>query len=270
MLDNWSLQALYIPFFEPNDLAEHGSEYEFLTIDPALLELFTLLPEQRPGRSFKHGEFGVQLARSFSGLDINFFALHGWDDNPVYRQTYALDDDNNIRANLQPEYHRQFMVGAASAYSLGNGLVLRSEFSLTPNNIYMLNSLAADGGLVKAATINVLVGLDYSWRDWLMSIQMNDRYIENWSSDFSIVEHQPLVTFSVSGQSFSGNVDSRISFARFVNESNEQLIQGKTTWRADDYWAYTLGVDGFSGAAGGIFGQFEKQDRIWLKVQRNF
>lgn len=269
-LADWSLQTLYIPFFEPNDFAEPGSEYEYATLDPALLEIFTLLPEDRPGRSFNNGEFGAQLARSFSGIDLNFFVLYGWDDNPVYRQMYALDDESNIIANLQPEYHRQTMLGAASAYALGNGFVLRSEVAVIPDSIYMLGILDAAGGLIEQTTVNALVGIDYSWRDWLFSAQANDRYIDNWGSELSVMEHQPLVTFSATGQSFSGRLDSRIAIARFIEESNEQLLQIRTTWRPDDRWAYSLGADWFSGVVGGVFGQFESKDRVWLKVQRNF
>lgn len=269
-LDDWSLQVLYIPFFEPNDFAEQGSEYEYFTLDPAVMESFTLLPENRPGHSFENGEFGMQIARSFSGFDLNFFALQGWDDNPVYRQIYAFDADNNIFASLQPEYYRQLMLGAASAYVLGSGLVLRSEFSLIPDSMYMLEVLDAAGGLTEAATLNALVGLDYTWRDWLMSIQINDRYIDNWDTEFSVAEHEPLFTFSATGQSLSGRLESRISLARYIDESNEHLIQCKTSWRPDDYWAYSLGADWFSGVAGGVFGQFENQDRIWIKVERHF
>lgn len=269
-LADWSLQTLYIPFFEPNDFAERGSEYEYATLDPAMLEMFNLLPEERPDRSVNNGEFGVQLARSFSGIDLSFFALHGWDDNPVYRQMYALDDKSNIVSSLRPEYHRQTMLGAASAYALGNGFVLRSEVAVIPNSIYMLGILDEAGGLVEHTTINALVGVDYSWRDWLFSAQANDRYIDNWNSVLSVAEHQPLVTFSATGQSFSGRLDSRIAIARFVEESNEQLLQIRTTWKPDDRWAYSLGADWFSGVVGGVFGQFENKDRMWLKVQRNF
>jgi hypothetical protein len=266
-LNNWSLQTLYIPFFEPNDFARHGSEYEYSTLDP---ERNTFLPAVHPSRSFKNGEFGLQLARSFSGLDFNFFALHSWDDNPVYRQLYVLNDDQNFLVGLQPEYHRQMMLGASSAYSLGNGLVLRSEISIVPNNVYMLTALDVSGGLVEESTFNALIGIDYSWRDWLFSAQANDRYIDNWNSELNVTEHQPLVTFSATGQSFSGRLDTRIAFARFIEGKNEQLMQLKTTWKPNDSWAYSLGADWFSGIAGGVFGQFENKDRIWLKVLRNF
>lgn len=269
-LADWSLQTLYIPFFEPNDFAEPGSEYEYVTLGPALLEIFTLLPEDRPSHSINNGEFGLQLARSFSGIDLNFFAFYGWDDNPVYRQLYALDDESNIIASLRPEYHRQTLLGAASAYSLGNGLVLRSEVAVVPNSVYMLGVLDAAGGIVEQTTINALVGIDYSWRDWLFSAQANDRYIDNWNSEFSVEKNQPLVTFSATGQSFSGRLDSRIAVAHFIEGSNDQLLQLRTTWRPDDRWAYSLGADWFSGNADGVFGQFENKDRVWLKVQRNF
>jgi hypothetical protein len=269
-LDDWSLQTLYIPLFEPNEFAESGSEYEYFILDPALLEAFNLLPEARPDRSFKNGEFGIQLARNFSGLDLNLFVLHGWDDNPVFRQEYLLDEESNIIANLQPEYHRQLMLGAASAYSLGGGLVLRSEVSVIPDSVYMLTVMDSAGGLAEEATINALLGVDYSWRDWLFSVQANDRYVDNWNSDFSVKEHQPLLTFSTTGQSFSGRLDTRISFAYFIEESNESLVQWRATWRPTDYWAYSLGADYFNGAVNGIFGQFKDKDRVWLKVVRNF
>lgn len=269
-LGDWSVQSFYIPWFEANDQATPGSEYEFIAIDPSLLQNFSLLPEQKPARTFKNGELGLQLARSFSGLDVNVFVFHTRDDNPVYRQQYALDDQGEFIAELLPEYHRQLHLGAATAFSLGNGFVVRSEWLVIPDSVYMLNYADLKGGLIEEATVNALLGVDYSWRDWLFSVQANDRYINNWTNEFAVVEHQPLVTFSATGTSFSGRLESRIAIARFTDEANDQLLQVRTTWRPDDHWAYSLGADYFSGPALGTFGQFEKKDRVWLKVQRQF
>ncbi|WP_039912638.1 DUF1302 family protein [Cellvibrio mixtus] len=267
---DWSVQTFYIPWFEPNDQATPGSEYEFIAIDPELLQSFTLLPEKKPAHTVDNGEAGVQIARSFSGLDINFSIFHTWDDNPVYRQQYAIDASGEFIAELQPEYHRQLHLGVAAAYSLANGFVLRTEWLVIPDSVYMLNVADINGGLIEETTVNALLGLDYSWRDWLFSMQANDRYIDNWTNEFASAEHQPLVTFSATGQSFSGRLESRIAIARFTDESNDQLLQIRTSWRPDDYWAYTLGADYFSGPAQGTFGQFAHKDRVWIKVQRYF
>lgn len=267
---DWSLQGFYIPWFEPNDPATPGSEYEFIAVDPELLQNFVLLDEKKPARSLENGELGVQLARSFSGVDVNFFAFHTWDDNPVYHQRYAINDQGEFIAELLPEYHRQFHLGAATAFSLNNGFVVRSEWLVIPDSVYMLNYADLNGGLIEETTVNALLGLDYSWRDWLFSVQANDRYINNWTDEFLVVEHQPLVTFSATGTGFSGRLESRIAIARFTDESNDQLLQVRTSWRPDDHWSYTLGADYFSGPEAGTFGQFEKKDRVWLKVQRQF
>jgi len=267
---DWSVQSFYIPWFEANDPATAGSEYEFFTMDPALLQNFTLLAEQKPEKKWDNGELGMQLARSFSGADVNFFAFHTWDDNPVYRQRYSFDAQGELLAELLPEYHRQLHLGAATAFSLANGFVVRSEWLVIPNSVYMLSQADVSGGLVEEATINALVGVDYAWRDWLFSVQANDRHIDNWNADFVVPEHQPLLTLSATGQSFSGRLESRVALARFTDESNDQLLQLRTSWRPDDYWAYTLGADYFTGPALGTFGQFARKDRIWLSVQRQF
>lgn len=266
----WSVQTFYIPWFEPNDPAAPGSEYDYFTFDPALLQNFNMLREKKPSRTFENGEAGLQIARSFFGLDVNFFAFHTWDDNPVYRQFYSVDNQGELIAELLPEYHRQLHLGAATAFSLANGFVVRSEWLFIPDSVYMLGIADVDGGLVEEATINALIGVDYSWRDWLFSLQANDRYIDNWSADIALEKHQPLVTFSATGQSFAGRLESRLAIARFTDESNDQLIQVRTSWRPDDYWAYSLGADYFSGPAMGTFGQFARKDRVWLKVQRQF
>ena len=269
-IGNWSVQTFYIPWFEPNDPATPGSEYEFFSLDPALLQNVTLLPEKKPARSFENGEAGLQVARSFAGLDVNFFIFHTWDDNPVFRQQYALSEQGELIAELLPEYHRQLHLGTATAFSLANGFVVRNEWLVIPNSVCMVNRADANGGLVEEATVNALIGVDYSWRDWLFSLQANDRFINNWNQEFVIAEHQPLITFSATGQSFSGRLESRIAIARFTYESNNQLIQVRTTWRPDDYWSYSLGADYFSGPVLGTFGQFAHKDRVWLKVQRQF
>jgi hypothetical protein len=229
-IKDWSVQSFYIPWFEANDPATAGSEYEFITLDPALLRYFTVQSEQKPARQLKNGEIGLQFSRSFAGLDVNFFAFETWDDNPVYRQRYTLDTQGTVVAHLLPEYQRQLHLGTANAFSLANGIVLRSEWLLIPDSVYMVNAFDIHGGLIEEATINALVGVDYAWRDWLFSVQANDRYINNWTEQFAIVEHQPLMTFSATGSSFSGRLESRIAIARFTDEPNDQLIQARTSW----------------------------------------
>jgi hypothetical protein len=265
---DWQLEMLYIPRFTPTSFARPGSEYDIVQLDPQLLETVQLLPEQRPARSFANGEFGMQLSRSVGSLDLSGFLFQTWDDNPLYRQLLVSDAQGNPALGLQPVYRRQFMAGLALAQAMGNGLVLRSELAYVPNYSYMVTA-GSDDGIVRSATLTALLGLDYAWRDWLLSVQATDRRIADWRNTYLVKKHDPLYTLAATGSSFGGKLDSRLSLARFVDQGG-YVAQAKSTWKPDDRWAYTAGADFFGGDSTGVFGRFRDKDRLWLELKYRF
>ncbi|MES2263792.1 MAG: DUF1302 family protein [Pseudomonadota bacterium] len=267
-IGDWQLEMLYLPRFVPTSFARPGSEYEIVQLDPQLLETVRLLPEQRPARTFSNGEFGVQLSRSIASLDVSGFLFQTWDDNPLYRQVAVSDAAGNPEFGLQPVYLRQFMAGLALAHAMGNGLVLRSELAYVPNYRYMVVA-GSDDGIVRSPTVTALLGLDYQWRDWLLTVQANDRHISGWTPDYLVKKHDPLYTVAATGTAFAGKLDSRLSLARFFGEGG-YVAQARGTWKPDDRWAYTAGADFFGGDDGGVFGRFRHKDRIWLELKYSF
>lgn len=266
---NWNMEVLYLPRFTPTSFAQPGSEFDMPLLDPQMLQNVTLLPEQRPANQFKNGEVGLQASRSFEGVDLSLFLLHTWDDNPVLRQSLLTDASGIQTPAIQVQYRRQLMAGVALANAIGNGMVLRSELAFVPNFTYMVNNRNADG-LVKSATLTGLIGLDYSWRDWLFSLQANDRYISGWNQDYFVKKRAQLYTFSATGTSMAGKLESRFSLAGFSDSSDGYWAQLKTTWKPDDHWAYTIGADTFSGKNNGVFGRFRDKDRLWLEMKYRF
>lgn len=269
MAGDWNIEMLYLPVFKPATFARPGSEFDIPLLDPQVLQSVQLLPEKRPPGGFKHGEFGAHLSRSFEGLDLSLFAFHTRDDNPVFRTLMQTDASGNVTPALQAEYRRQFMTGLSAAASIGNGMVLRTELAYVPNFTYMVNAGSSDG-LAESATLTGLVGLDYNWRDWLFAVQTSDRHISGWNSDYVVKKHAQIYTFSATGTSFAGQLESRIAYSAFANNGDGKLLQLKATWKPDDHWAYTAGIDLFDGARQGLFGQFRDKDRLWLEAKYRF
>lgn len=265
---DWQLEMLYLPRFKSTSYAAPGSEFDLVQLDPDLLAGFQLLPEERPKTSLRNGEFGMQLSRTFGALDLSGFLFHTWDDNPVYRLLPVLDAAGQPVPGLQPAYRRQFMAGLSLAHAMGNGLVLRSELAYVPNYSYMVGA-GSDDGLTRSATLSALAGLDYVWRDWLLSAQVTDRHIADWDASYLVRKHDPMYTLAATGTSLGGKLDSRLSLARFVDEGG-YVAQAKSTWKPNDSWAYTAGVDVFGGARTGIFGRFGDKDRLWFDMKYRF
>lgn len=269
MVGDWGVELLYLPRFKPTAFARSGSEYEIPLLDPQVLQSVLLLPEKRPSNSFSNGEFGAHLSRSFEGLDFSLFAFYTRDDNPVFRTLAQVDAQGNPTIALQPEYRRQFMTGLSTAKSIGNSMVLRTEFAYAPNFTYMVNA-GDDDGLVKSPTLTGLIGLDYNWRDWLVAFQTSDRHISRWSNDYAVKKHAQIYTLSATGASFAGQLESRIAYSVFANNGDGGWLQLKSTWKPDDHWAYSCGVDLFDGPRAGLFGQFRDKDRLWLEAKYRF
>ncbi|HEY0846486.1 MAG TPA: DUF1302 family protein, partial [Noviherbaspirillum sp.] len=232
MLGDWSLEMLYLPRFKPTSFAKPGSEYDIPLLDPQTLQSVLLLPEKRPSNRFSNGEVGMHLSRSFEALDLSLFAFHTWDDNPVYRTIMLPDAAGNPVPALQAEYRRQFMTGLSAARAIGHGMVIRAELAYVPNYAYMVSSGSADG-LAESATLTGLVGLDYNWRDWLLAVQTSDRYIEDWNRAYAVRKHAQVVTFSATGSSLSGRLDSRIAYTTFPDSRDGNWLQLKSTWKPD-------------------------------------
>lgn len=268
MINDWNVELLYLPRFVPTTFARAGTEFTIPLLDPQLLEVATSLPEQRPSHNAKNGEFGTQLSRSFEGLDLSLFMFHTRDDNPVFRQLLEFDADGNPTLSLRPEYHRQFMTGLAVARAVGNGFVLRSELTYVPDFTYMASS--GTDGLLKSRTLTGLLGLDYTWRDWLLSIQASDRYISRWNNSYFVPKHSPIYTLSATGSTLGGRLESRFSLTSFTQNNDGNWLQLKTTWKPDDHWAYGAGIDWFAGPRQGLFGQFRDKDRLWLELKYRF
>ncbi|HVK94758.1 MAG TPA: DUF1302 family protein [Noviherbaspirillum sp.] len=268
-IGDWNVELLYLPRFEPTEFARSGSEYAIPLLDPQVLQSVTLLPEKRPSHSIRNGELGMQLSRSYEGLDLSLFLFHTRDDNPVFRQSLQFDAQGNPFPALQAEYRRQFMSGASVARSFSNGMVLRAEAAYVPNFTYMVNAGSSDG-LTESPTLTALLGLDYTWRDWLLSAQASDRYISRWNSNYLVQKHTPVYTLSATGSSLGGRLESRIALSTFSQHGDGSWLQLRTTWKPDDHWAYTVGTDFFSGRRLGLFGQFRDKDRLWLELKYRF
>jgi hypothetical protein len=219
-----------------------------------------LLPEDRPSKGLKNGEFGMQVSRSLGALDLSGYLFDGWSDNPMYRFVPA--------GGLQPTYRRQSMVGMSMAHAMTNGLVLRSEFAYVPNQTEMVTAGSEDG-LVRTAMLTGLLGADYVWRDWMVTVQLTDRHIAGWNTAYLLRKHDPLYTIAATGTALAGKLDTRLSLARFIAEGG-YVAQARVTWKPVDKLAYGVGVDVLGGEPTGIFGRFRAQDRLWIELKYLF
>lgn len=256
-LGEWSMEVLLVTAFEPNRYPEAGSEFDLKLEQPLLDAGFTLGREKSCTSCM---EAGLHASRTFAGTDISLVYFATRDDDPVYH----LQNDG---VTLRREFARQQQLGAGVAHTLPQGFVLRGETSVIPDYAYTrVDTFAAPANHL---TVRYLLGLDYLWRDWLMAMQLQDRYIQDWSASLLADEKETIYTASVTGSTHNAQFEHRVAVS-LLDDGRESLWQIRSTWKPTDRYSVGIALDLFAGKPRGLFGQFDAKDRLRAEIKYYF
>lgn len=259
----WNLEALWLPYFKPTRLAAEGTPYD-LRIDRDFRDSgLETQAAARPPRNGSRGELALRAATTRGPLDIDIVVFNGYNDDAVY----VLEPTGFDAVGIRPVYRRHSLVGASAAYAFESGWVLRSEAAWSPDMPY---SNLIDAETIRAATFLALIGLDYQWRDWLFSAQINDRKILSLRPEMGTPEHAAIVTFSATGNTHQGKMLHRIAWTVMPQYGDGNWLQWRTSWQFDDHWQVEGNFDLLNGRDSGFLGQFSARDRLRMELRYQF
>ena len=266
-INKWEGELLYIPRFDPFYLAVSGSEYDMHLIPdtPGVVEL----PTAQYNSVGQGAESGLRLSRSFQKFDLSLVALYTRDATPVLSQSF-YGDPNNPYLGLRKEYHRYFMSGTSFSLPVANAMVMRGEFSYIPARTFMLDTVSEGNGLERHGEVATMIALDYTYEDWLFSIQALNRNIIDWQPQLINAHNTATLTVSAQGTSFSSRLDTRVFIATIPFTGDGAWFQLKNTYSFDDHFSSSLIVDVLQGPKKGFFGQFNDRDRVGLELSYRF
>jgi hypothetical protein len=275
MIGDWETELLWIPKFLKTSLGKPGSEYPIPLVDPDLQGV-KLLESSKYDSIGAGSEYGARISRSFEGFDLSLVALYTRDDLPVLEQSLLPNPDpNGPFVGLRERHDRYFLGGVGFAAPVGNATVMRGEFSYVPARTYNLTDDLTGDGLIRRGEVSAMIALDYTWGDWMFSVQALDRYVIDWrpdvrTSQFGSSEHTPTFTVSAQGNSFDGRLETRLFLATMPVTNDGSWLQVKNTYRFDDHWSATMVMDFLFGPKEGFFGQFRDRDRAGLEISYGF
>lgn len=259
----WTVEALWQPYFTPHDYAASGSAYD-LGLDARFAATgLATRDARRPRRDGSAGEAGLQLSTTRGSLDISLLGYTGYNDDPVY----ALELDDPAQPAVRGQFRRHATVGAGLAYAFDGGWVARGEATWSPDA-----PVSDLGGTAprRAATANLLVGLDYQWRDWVLSAQASDRHIASWDAAMATTERAAVLSVSATGSSHAGRMSHRLAYTVMPQAGDGAWLQWRSAYQFDDHWQVEANLDLLDGADTGFFGQFRERDRLRLELRRQF
>ncbi|MGF1735843.1 hypothetical protein [Photobacterium satsumensis] len=236
----WDVELLWLFDFEPNQLAASGSEFAMLALDG--------IPRDEPSG----GEFGFRLTTILFDADTSFYGFSGYQDDPVF-----VADQQQVIG----KYYDQHMLGNSLSFSAGD-FILRTELAWFYQQSYATTSFDRE----KHNTTQGLLGIDYLYRDWLITGQVSDRYINGWSKALSVPESDTVYTLSAEGNLMESKLTARAAVTYADANGGGELYQVKLAYIPTSAWKLQLNVDLLNGNENNFFGQYKDNDRVWVST----
>lgn len=252
----WEVEALWITDFVKSQPPATGSEFDaplFARPDPALFKVDST-PDYSGQQAFS---YGLSANGRIGVVDASFVALHARQHDPVYA-VKGIADDQRIR--LERQYPHYSMGGAGLAIDAGHSLVVRSEVAYF-DDWRVTNPYRAYGSS-QSPLINSLLGVDYIFRNWLISAQWQEQQLLDWQRGMVQDKRNHLFTLSADSAHLRDRLRSRLVWAMSPPASDDALLQGIFTYSPVDWLRLGLEVDVYIGKQDRTFGQYSQRDQV--------
>lgn len=266
-IQNSSFEFVWIPVFTETKLPEQSSIwYPDLIYQDSNI---SFAEAKEVNSNLENSEVFLKYSRLSSAIDFELMAGYMWDDDFTAHKIPQMDTTtNSMGIQIKPEYHRLGVSGGSFSTSLG-GTVLRGEAAYYMDKYFTISNISYNEGLLQKDYLHYLLGYDFSLFDISMSVQFIQEYILDYTDDIINDEFENTMTFLVNETFFRETLT--LELFSYIGLNNEDaLIRPKLTYSISDGLEVLAGANLFVGNSEGRFGQYDKNDMVFVKMKYSF
>jgi len=271
--DDWHAELLWIPYpsydklGRPADFSQPGRGADFYPYPASPPGIPVIRGEVKPSRSLAHTNYGARLSRLIQGWDFSGFFYSSMNSAPTLYRDPVLPSVPQVHT-FTPRHDRIRQVGGTLAKDLVD-YVLKAEMVYTQGRRYnVVNSTDSDG-VVKQNNLDWVVGLDFNPdADTRLNAQVFQRVFFDHHPDIVPDRYENGLSL-LANRKLSGNWEAEALLIHSLNRS-DWLLRTKASWKARPDLRLSVGLDVFGGPPTGLFGQYDKQDRVYADLRYDF
>lgn len=265
-----TLQLLWIPDQTYHKIPESGATYEFVSNVPQAPPGVTVIQNSfdRPNDVIGDSDAGLRLSGFWKGWDLSFNYFYHYDDVPVLYRSLSIGPGGPV-ATINPGYERTHLVGGTFSNAFGD-VTLRGEVGFSFDKFYSAIDSTDVDGVHQTDEFAYVIGLDwFGFSETLLSVQ----FFQNILTDDATGLLRDQVENSVS---FLAQRDFRNDTFTLSNiwvhnfNDDDGFIRPKIEHELRDNLNLWGGLDFFYGSKAGLFGQFDRTDRLVFGMEWGF
>lgn len=233
-------------------------------LQDALLEL--LVPRidqrtQRPDWGAERFEYGARLRGSLAGLEGALCVLRHYNDIPLV----SVDFDKSDRATITRSYLRTSSIGAQFSHPAGP-VLLRFEGVYSTRAPSPALDFPDDELSARAPSYGGVIGADMPVRDvGLVSLQIGEIGQRIHENHYDVPERNSFATALWRDELVPGRVTGEV-FTAVSLQRGDAMLRARLMWQLRDEVVLQFGLDAFEGDRAGVFGQFDRRDRLGVEL----
>jgi hypothetical protein len=259
-----SIDVVIVPHFEPNNFPKPE---RFWMYDP--LPTVTSREVEEPSISLENTEFAVRVYRDVAGLDTTLYYYRGF-----YRNPSIMPDNPLIPSKLTLFYPERSVYGASL-----QGRALDGVLSIETGYYDSRQDRDGSDPLMPNSSTRFIIGYQRQlWKDFTAGIQYYGEYMHEYSDYLKSLPEgfpkQKRLTdlFSIRLTQFLLHQTLKLSFFSFWSLSDgDYLVNPEIKYSfTDSIWA-AMGAMVFGGGeVWNQFGQFDKNDNLYIQARYEF
>ncbi|NIA18663.1 MAG: hypothetical protein GWO85_01040 [Simkaniaceae bacterium] len=272
-LGNNTLELVWIPTFTPTTMPEATSLWARV---PSFDIPVTIDESEKavPGR-LENSEGFIKFSGMSSLIDFELMAGVMWDDDPTLHITPTLEPGNPQPTGLilAPKHHKLTLGGGSFSTELGRFVIRGEGAYYTGKSFAAENALGKPFDLMEKDFVHYLIGTDFSIGATRLSAQFIQRAIMDYENAIVEDELDNTMTFLVNRTFFKETLT--LQLFSYVGLNNEDaLIRPSLTYDIADGFEVLAGANIFvkndAGSDPGIFGYYDNNDMVYVKVKYSF
>ena len=268
-ISDLNLQLLWLPDQSYHNFANNGDAFQLTT--PTRVPLtptgvtVDLQDEVTPDKTIQNTDWGMRLSSFWNGWDLSLNYFYHYHDTPVlYRQLNITS--NGPLITITPRYERSHLVGGSLSTTFGD-ITLRGELGYSTDRYISTNEMADSDGVINTNEIAYVVGLDwFGMVDTFISGQLFQSYLTNHQTGVIRKQTETTLTLLIKHDYLNETLSTEVLMLHSL-DLNDGLARPKLTYQLNDEVSLSLGADIFYGDKQGLFGQFNKQDRVVSTIE---
>ena len=258
-------ELLWIPLPTYDETGKPGSE--FFPLQPEFAGFSTrYLNEDKPSRRLANSNFGVRGSWLTHGWDVSGFFYRSMDAAPTFYRRIVLNPEPEVI--YEARHDRISQAGGTLAKDFGS-MVLKTEMVATRGRRLGVLRLNETDGVVRQNTFDWVVGLDVPLpSEARFNAQVFQSVITNHDPDVIPKKVESGYSLLLNGK-LHPQVEAEVLWVASFNRA-DWMLRPKVNWTFEKNWRLAVGADVFYGPPEGLFGRYDKRDRVFSELKYYF